>query len=95
MGGAVDHWVFDLDDETLDFTTGLVDVLVFMEKGNNPATEATVTFLTENLELTRFRQTLIPDPLRDYFWVVVLDLDLGTLEYLEPTDEENFIFLED
>jgi hypothetical protein len=88
--------VFDLDDETLDFTTGLVDVLVYMRKAENPAaTEATVTFLTETLELTRYRQTLIPDPLRDFFWVAAFDLDLETLEYLEPTDGEKFIFLED
>ena len=87
--------VFDLDDETLDFTTGLVNVLVYMEKAGNQATEATVTFLTENLELTRYKQTLIPDPLRDYFWVAASDLDLGTFEYVEPAEKDKFIFLED
>lgn len=80
--------IFPGTEGKVDFTTGTVDVLVLMDNPGQPVTRAVVTFVTADFSLSRFEHLFTPDPKGDYWWQVLLDLDLETLDFIEPPEEK-------
>lgn len=84
--------VFDIEEQSYDFTKGLHDVYVYMGNTGDPVTEATLTFVSDELELTRYNYTFTPDPLGDYLWLAAYDLNTETLKYFEPDTEQQIVY---
>ncbi len=86
---------FETVDGAFDFTTGLFDLLVYMENPGNPPTTATLTMISDALELSRYTYTFTADPAGEYFWLAVSDLDVETLEFYEPAAGFERLYLEE
>jgi S1-C subfamily serine protease len=85
---------FEANEQEYDFSSGLHDVLVYMDNPGNPETTATLTLISSELDLARFNYTFTPDSRGEYAWFVMYDLNLDTLEYFEMIGDERRLFLE-
>lgn len=85
---------FEIDEQEYDFSSGLHDVLVYMDNPGNPETNATLTLVSSELDIARFNYTFTPDNRGEYAWLVLYDLNLDTLEYIELIGDERRLLLE-
>ena len=85
---------FSNDDDSFDFTKGRHDIFINMPNTGVPVTTATVTLLSDDYHITRFRRTFSPDPRGDYLWWVVYGLEPERFAYFEPEIDEAVIFLD-
>lgn len=79
---------YQVGETSYDFTSGLVDLYVFMDNPGHPVTRAAVTFVTSDFRVLRFEHLFEPDPLGNYWWQVVLELDMDSYSYYEPAPDQ-------
>jgi S1-C subfamily serine protease len=84
---------FEMEGQKYDFSSGLHDLLVYMDNPGNPETTATLTLVSAELELVRFNFTFTPDTQGEYAWYALFDLNMDTLEYVELIGDERKLFL--
>lgn len=93
--------IYEFEGQEYDLSSGLYDLLVRMENPGEPETNATLTILTVNEELSldeislsyyTFRFT--PEHHGSYAWLPIVELDPETFNYSRKSGSEAILYLD-